>query len=94
MENQNNIICIAMSTIFSTGIDVSNINMVLFAAAGQSFIRVVQSIGRGIRLNKNKNKLYVIDIADKLKYGIKHLNSRKEIYNKEKFPYKEYEINE
>lgn len=94
LENQNNIICIAMSTIFSTGIDVSNINMVLFAAAGQSFIRVVQSIGRGIRLNKNKNKLYVIDIADKLKYGIKHLNSRKEIYNKEKFPYKEYEINE
>lgn len=92
LEKQNNIVCIAMSTIFSTGIDVSNINMVMFAAGGQSFIRVVQSIGRGIRLNKNKNKLYVIDIADKLKYGIKHLNSRKEIYTKEKFPYKEYEI--
>lgn len=92
LEKQNNVICIAMSTIFSTGIDVSNINMVMFAAGGQSFIRVVQSIGRGIRLNKNKDKLIVTDIADKLKYGIRHLNSRKEIYDKEKFPYKEYEI--
>ena len=81
-----------MSTIFSTGIDISNINMVVFAAGGQSFIRIVQSIGRGIRLNKNKNKLLVIDVADQLKYGIKHLNNRKEIYSKEKFPYKEYQI--
>jgi len=92
LEEQNNVICVAMSTIFSTGIDISNINMVVFAAGGQSFIRIVQSIGRGIRLNKNKNKLLVIDIADQLKYGIKHLNNRKEIYSKEKFPYKEYQI--
>lgn len=93
-EGKNNIICIAMSTVFSTGIDISNICMVLFAAGGKSFIRIVQSIGRGIRLHENKDKLLVVDIADNLKYGIEHLNARIDTYKKESFPYHIYNIKE
>ena len=93
-EHNNNIICVAMSTIFSTGIDISNIHMVLFAAGGRSFIRTVQSIGRGIRLGENKDKLTVIDIADNLKYGSQHLEERLNIYRKEQFPYSVFNIKE
>jgi superfamily II DNA or RNA helicase len=66
--------------------------MILFAAGGKSFIRTVQSIGRGLRLNENKEELVIIDIADKLEYGIEHSNKRKEIYNNEKIMYSEYTI--
>jgi superfamily II DNA or RNA helicase len=94
MENNNNVVCIAISSIFSTGVNIKNLHMILFAAGGKSFIRTVQSIGRGLRLNENKDELVIIDIADKLEYGIEHSNKRKEIYNNEKIVYSEYTITE
>lgn len=84
MESNSNVICIAMSSIFSTGINIKNIHMIMFASGGKSFIRTIQSIGRGLRLHESKNKLLIIDICDQLKYGIRHGDKRKEIYNLEK----------
>ena len=92
METNNNVICIAMSSIFSTGINIKNIHMIMFASGGKSFIRTIQSIGRGLRLNENKNKLVIIDLADHLKYGERHSFKRKEIYGQEKINYKITEI--
>jgi superfamily II DNA or RNA helicase len=94
MENHNNVVCIAISSIFSTGVNIKNLHMILFAAGGKSFIRTVQSIGRGLRLNENKDELVILDIADRLEYGTEHSNKRKEIYNNEKIMYSEYTINE
>jgi len=84
METNNDVICIAMSYIFSTGVNIKNIHMIMFASGGKSFIRTIQSIGRGLRLHETKNKLIIIDLADKLKYGIRHSDKRKEIYKSEK----------
>tara|TARA_E500000318_G_scaffold104310_1_gene110151 strand:- start:1395 stop:2816 length:1422 start_codon:yes stop_codon:yes gene_type:complete len=84
METNSNVICIAMSSIFSTGINIKNIHMIMFASGGKSFIRTIQSIGRGLRLHESKDKLLIIDICDQLKYGIRHGDKRKEIYNSEK----------
>jgi superfamily II DNA or RNA helicase len=84
METNSNVICIAMSSIFSTGINIKNIHMIMFASGGKSFIRTIQSIGRGLRLHESKNKLLIIDICDQLKYGIRHGDKRKEIYKSEK----------
>ncbi len=84
METNSNVICIAMSSIFSTGINIKNIHMIMFASGGKSFIRTIQSIGRGLRLHESKNKLIIIDLADKLKYGTRHSDKRKEIYKSEK----------
>jgi superfamily II DNA or RNA helicase len=89
MEANNNVVCIAISAIFSTGVNIKNLHMIIFAAGGKSFIRTVQSIGRGLRLNSNKTRLSIIDIADKLEYGINHSIQRKETYNKEKIGYVE-----
>ena len=84
METNNDVICIAMSSIFSTGVNIKNIHMIMFASGGKSFIRTIQSIGRGLRLHESKNKLIIIDLADKLKYGTRHSDKRKEIYKSEK----------
>jgi superfamily II DNA or RNA helicase len=92
MEKNTNVVCIAMSSIFSTGVNIKNIHMILFASGGKSFIRVVQSIGRGLRLHSDKQKLIIIDLADNLEYGLKHSIKRKEIYNKEKICYTEHII--
>jgi superfamily II DNA or RNA helicase len=92
METNSNVICIAMTSIFSTGINIKNIHMIMFASGGKSFIRTIQSIGRGLRLHESKNKLTIIDICDKLRYGIRHNDKRKEIYNSEKINYSITEI--
>lgn len=92
MENNNNIICIAISAIFSTGVNIKNLHNIIFAAGGKSFIRTVQSIGRGLRLHEGKEKLLILDICDDLHYGSKHGSKRKEIYNKEKIKFVDKQI--
>ena len=92
MENSNDIVCIAMSSIFSTGINIKNLPNIIFAGLGKSFIRVVQSIGRGLRLHDNKSKLRIIDVSDNLKYSHSHALHRQNIYNQEQILYKNKEI--
>jgi superfamily II DNA or RNA helicase len=87
MEKHNNIIVIAMSKIFSTGISINNIHMIVFAAGGKSFVRVVQSIGRGLRLHESKHKLVIIDVSDQLPYAGDHAQQRQIMYNSEKIKY-------
>lgn len=87
MECNNNMIVVAMSSIFSTGINIKNIHMIVFAAGGKGFIRVVQSIGRGLRKNANKDKLTIIDIIDNFKYSNEHALHRQQIYKQEKIQY-------
>lgn len=94
MESTNNVVCIAVSAIFSTGVNIKNIHMIIFAAGGKSFVRTVQSIGRGLRLNDNKEELKIIDISDNLQYGKEHSIKRKEIYDNEKISYTEHLIKE
>jgi len=93
MEIDNNIICIAMSSIFSTGISIKNIHYILFVAGGKSFIRIIQSIGRGLRLHSDKSRLILFDVCDDLKYSDAHLEERKIFYDNEQIQFKETSIN-
>lgn len=92
MEKDDNIICIAMASIFSTGINIKNLPNIIFAGLGKSFIRVVQSIGRGLRLHDNKSKLRIIDVSDNLKYSNSHALHRQTIYNQEQIVWKFREV--
>jgi superfamily II DNA or RNA helicase len=94
MESNNNIVCIAISKIFSTGISIKNIHYIMFAAGGKSKIKVLQSIGRGLRTHKDKDMLVLIDIVDDLIYGKKHYKKRKEFYEIEKIKIAEKTIRE
>lgn len=84
MEADDDLIIISISRLFSTGISVNNIHMIIFAAGGKSFVRIVQSIGRGVRKHANKNMLIIIDICDLQKYSMSHGTKRIDIYEEEK----------
>ena len=92
MEKDNNVVCVAMSSIFSTGVNIKNLHNIIFAAGGKSFIRTVQSVGRGLRKHTSKNKLVIFDICDNLRYGLRHCEKRKDIYETEKIKYTETNI--
>lgn len=92
MELYDNVVCIAISAIFSTGVNIKNLHNIMFVSGGKSFIRTVQSIGRGLRLHDNKTKLVIIDICDNLHYSKLHSEKRKNIYKAEKIQYIEKDI--
>ena len=92
MEAGEGVIVIAISKIFSTGLNIKNLHMLIFASGGKSFIRTVQSVGRGLRKHVSKTMFIIIDICDKLHYGKEHGARRLEIYDKEKIAYKTIEL--
>ena len=94
MEEHTNVIVIAISKIFSTGINIKNLHYIIFACGGKAKIKIVQSIGRGLRLHKDKNKLIILDIADNLHYSQRHAEKRKQLYDKEQIPFTEKTIEE
>lgn len=87
MESKNGVVCIAISKIFSTGISIKNLHNVIFAAIGKSRIKIIQSIGRSLRLHETKEIATIFDIADTcLYYGLKHYNERENLYLSENIP--------
>ena len=92
MEQQDNIVCVAMASIFSTGINVKNLHYVMFAGGGKSFIRTIQSIGRGLRLHERKEMLVIFDLYDNFKSSMEHVELRKQFYDEEQIPWKEVEV--
>jgi superfamily II DNA or RNA helicase len=94
MESSNNVVCIAISKIFSTGVNIKNLHFIVFAGGGKAKIKTIQSIGRGLRLHNNKDKLYLIDLADQFTYGKRHQLKRQTLYEQENIPYKSKKITE
>ena len=87
MEEHNDVIVVAISKIFSTGINIKNLHYIVFAGGGKAKIKILQSIGRGLRLHNGKKDLIIVDIMDQLTYGIKHGSKRITFYKDEKIKY-------
>lgn len=85
METNDNVVCIAITKIFSTGVNIKNIHYLMFANAWKTRVSIIQSIGRGVRMMENKNRVVLFDIHDCLKYGEKHYIERRKIYENEHF---------
>lgn len=80
-------VIIATYGVASTGINIVRIfNLVLFEA-GKSFVRVIQSIGRGIRVAADKDFVDVYDICSNCKYSKSHLTKRKKFYKEAEYPF-------
>ena len=94
MEKSSNIVCIAISKIFSTGINIKNLHYIIFAGGGKAKVKIIQSIGRGLRLHKDKKGVIIIDIADMLHYGTQHYAKRLKLYKGEKINYGIKKINQ
>ena len=98
-EKENNAIIVASIGTFSTGINIRRLHNIIFASPSKSQIRVLQSIGRGLRKSDDGINTKVFDIADDLhwkskkNYTLTHAAERIKIYSKEKFDYKLHDIN-
>ena len=93
VEEEENAIIIASYGVFSTGINIKRLHNIIFASPYKSQIKVLQSIGRGLRRSEDNTDCNLFDISDDLSYNnrsnytLKHLEKRVEIYNQEEFDY-------
>jgi superfamily II DNA or RNA helicase len=98
VETEKNAIIVASMGTFSTGINIRNIHNIIFASPSKSQIRVLQSIGRGLRKSDDGRDTVLYDLADDLhhkghkNYTLLHSAERLKIYTREKFVYKIYEV--
>jgi superfamily II DNA or RNA helicase len=79
-EERDDLIVIATFGIASTGISIDRIFCEIMVDAGKSFIRAIQSIGRGLRKGHDKDKVHCVDIHSGLKWSMKHARERKKYY--------------
>ena len=98
VEKQKNAIIVASLGTFSTGINIRNLHNIIFASPSKSQIRVLQSIGRGLRKSDNGRMTMLYDISDDISwksrknYGILHGDERLRIYGREKFNHKTFKV--
>lgn len=98
VEKQTNAIIVASLGTFSTGINIRNLHNIVFATPSKSQVKVLQSIGRGLRKSDDGSTTQLYDIADDLhtkghkNYTLKHSGERIKMYTKEGFRYKIYPI--
>ena len=98
IDKEKNAILVASYGTTSAGINIVNLDNIIFASPTKSVIRLLQSIGRGLRVSEKKKTLKVYDVVDDLSWKshknhvLKHFEERTKIYKKEKFDYKTYSI--
>jgi superfamily II DNA or RNA helicase len=85
-EHRDDMVVIATSGIASTGISIDRIFCLYLIDAGKSFIKAIQSIGRGLRRAEDKNKVYVKDVSSCMKYSKKHCKERIKWYDEAGYP--------
>ena len=83
----DNAIMIATYGTTSTGISINRIFNLVLIEPGKSFVRVIQSIGRGLRKADDKEEVEIFDISSKCKFSNRHLLKRKKFYESVEYPY-------
>ena len=98
-EKETDAIIVASYGTFSTGINIRAINNIVFASPSKSRVRVLQSIGRGLRQSDNKDRVKLFDVSDNISYKsrpnftFRHFKQRLNIYKEEQFKYHINRIN-
>ena len=72
----------------AVGINIPRIFNLVLLEPGKSFVRVIQSIGRGIRKAQDKDHVEIWDLTSSAKFSKKHLTTRKKYYEEAGYPYK------
>jgi superfamily II DNA or RNA helicase len=83
----NNKIIVATYGVAAVGINIPRIFNLVLLEPGKSFVRVIQSIGRGIRKAEDKDFVQIWDITAATKYAKRHLTERKKFYKEAKYPF-------
>jgi len=83
----NDKIIVATYGVAAVGINIPRIFNLVLIEPGKSFVRVIQSIGRGIRKAQDKDFVKIWDITSTCKYAKRHLTKRKNFYKEAKYPF-------
>lgn len=80
-------IIIATYGVAAVGINIPRIFNLVLIEPGKSFVRVIQSIGRGIRKAEDKDHVQIWDITSSCKFAKRHLTQRKAFYREANYPF-------
>jgi len=89
-------------SVVSTGVNFKNLHSIVYCSSLKSYTKIVQSIGRGMRLHKSKSLVKIYDVVDILtsnskneraNYALKHFYERLSFYMEDGYSVKEKEIN-
>jgi superfamily II DNA or RNA helicase len=86
-------IIVATYGVAAVGINIPRIFNLVLIEPGKSFVRVIQSIGRGIRKAEDKDHVEIWDITSACKYAKRHLTERKKFYKEAKYPFAITKVN-
>ena len=85
-EGMNEVI-IATYGVASVGLNIPRIFNMVLLEPGKSFVRVIQSIGRGVRIAKDKDFVQIWDLTSTCKFAKRHLTQRKKFYKEAEYPF-------
>ena len=89
----NDKIIVATYGVASVGINIPRIFNLVLLEPGKSFVRVIQSIGRGIRKAEDKDHVMIWDITSSCKFAKRHLTQRKSFYKEANYPFSIEKLN-
>jgi superfamily II DNA or RNA helicase len=87
IKTSDNKIIVATYGVAAVGINIPRIFNLVLLEPGKSFVRVIQSIGRGIRKAKDKDFVQIWDVTSTCKFAKRHLTQRKKFYKEAKYPF-------
>ena len=80
-------VIVATYGVAAVGINIPRVFNLVLIEPGKSFIRVIQSIGRGIRKAEDKDFVQIWDITSTCKFAKRHLTKRKQFYKEANYPF-------
>jgi len=89
----DNKIIVATYGVAAVGINIPRIFNLVLLEPGKSFVRVIQSIGRGIRKAEDKDFVQIWDLTAASKYAKRHLTERKRFYKEAHYPFTIEKVN-
>jgi len=87
IKTSDNKIIVATYGVAAVGINIPRIFNLILLEPGKSFVRVIQSIGRGIRKAEDKDFVQIWDLTSTCKWAKRHLTERKKFYKEAKYPF-------
>jgi superfamily II DNA or RNA helicase len=87
IKTSDNKLIVATYGVAAVGINIPRIFNLVLLEPGKSFVRVIQSIGRGIRKAEDKDFVQIWDITAATKYAKRHLTERKRFYKDAHYPF-------
>jgi superfamily II DNA or RNA helicase len=87
VANSDDKIIVATYGVAAVGINIPRIFNLVLVEPGKSFVRVIQSIGRGIRKAEDKDHVEIWDLTSTCKFAKRHLQKRKTFYKEANYPF-------